>query len=161
MLAAAQGHQAAVFILGDENDLDAPMVLVLKMPEGFVAPRHSHGCHRLELVIEGEHIRNDGTVLGAGDIATSGPNENYGPFLVGKGGSYSIEIFAKQSQSTPVNVEKNEMTAVLAKLVEDLNSGAISPEELATHRVLKQYGESATANTWDTVKKEWDDEIVA
>lgn len=85
MLAAAQGHQAAVFILGDENDLDAPMVPVLKMPEGFVAPRHSHGCHRLELVIEGEHIRNDGTVLGAGDIATSGPNENYGPFLVGKG----------------------------------------------------------------------------
>lgn len=77
----------------DAGDPDAPAVLVLTMPPGYVMFRHAHRCHRVEVVVRGS-MESDGRTLGPGDVMTAGPGEWYGPHVVGPQGCTTVEIFA-------------------------------------------------------------------
>jgi hypothetical protein len=75
------------------NDMDAPLAAVFYMPPHFVLPRHAHACHRVEVVVEGSVLTNEGS-LQPGDVSVSGPGEFYGPHTAGPEGSVTVEIFS-------------------------------------------------------------------
>jgi len=82
-------------VLGDPHDTEAPAVVVWKAPSGYVLARHSHGCHRFEVIIQGSITDEHGQVLGVGGIMTADPNEMYGPIVAGPEGYTSVEVFSR------------------------------------------------------------------
>ena len=82
-------------VLGDPHDAEAPAVVVWKAPAGYVLARHSHGCHRFEVVIQGSITDEHGQVLGVGGIMTAEPDELYGPIVAGPEGYTSVEVFSR------------------------------------------------------------------
>ncbi|MBB5708137.1 hypothetical protein [Sphingopyxis panaciterrulae] len=147
-LAEIRDMKAAMFVLGEPDDLDAPLALFVRMPEGYVSQRHSHDCYRMELMIEGTHTRADGTVLKPGDISTNKPGEEYGPFVVGKGGSYSLELFSRGAAMVHTNAEKSEAAAAVAKLVEAVNDGTMTADEFRSSPELARWGKEELARDW-------------
>src|ERR1700755_1907534 len=78
VFAEAVDHKVASFVLGDDpDDPEAPLALLMNLPPRWVLARHSHECHRFEVIIRGEMIV-EGAVLGPGDVSTSRPGEAYG-----------------------------------------------------------------------------------
>jgi hypothetical protein len=77
---------------GESGDDNAAMVNVLRLPPGGVLPRHSHACHRFEMVVFGELHVPDGTVLRPGDVMISKPGEAYGPHAAGPEGVVTVEV---------------------------------------------------------------------
>ena len=68
-----EGMAYRMFALGDPNDPETPAVTIFKAPPGYVLPRHSHDCHRFEVVLDGSLTDEHGDVLTAGSIATAVP----------------------------------------------------------------------------------------
>jgi hypothetical protein len=87
------GLQIRHFVLGDPLDSVPPTAAVLKMPAGYVLPRHAHPCERLEVIVAGSLAVGD-DVLVAGDVMSSAAGEMYGPHTAGPDGCTSVEIFS-------------------------------------------------------------------
>ena len=88
----ALGGGLASYFLGPE-DPASPAIVALGMAPGFALSRHSHSCHRFEIVMEGSFDAGRGNVVSAGDAMISAPFISYGPHVAGPGGSRSLEIF--------------------------------------------------------------------
>lgn len=84
-----------LFALGDPDDADTPAAVVFRAPAGYELPRHSHDCHRFEVVIEGSLTNEHGERLTAGSIMTAAPDQMYGPLTAGPDGYTSVEIFSR------------------------------------------------------------------
>ncbi len=91
--AEAFGGNFATFSLGEENDPRSATISLLRLPPNFVLLRHSHPCHRVEVIIKGS-LRVGERVLGPGDVAVSSPDEAYGPHIAGPQGCTSVECFS-------------------------------------------------------------------
>src|SRR3974390_1847428 len=76
----------------DQASSDAPAVVVLDMPPGYVLFRHAHVCHRFEIVVKGSLRAGDRTLV-PGDVMTAAPGEGYGPHVAGPGGVTPAEVF--------------------------------------------------------------------
>jgi hypothetical protein len=76
----------------DDQQSDAPAVVMLEMPPGYVLFRHAHICHRFEVVVKGS-LLVDGRVLRPGDVMTARPGEMYGPHTAGPEGCTTAEVF--------------------------------------------------------------------
>jgi anti-sigma factor ChrR (cupin superfamily) len=90
-----EGMAYRLFALGDPNDPETPAVTIFRAPPGYVLPRHSHDCHRFEVVLEGSLTDEHGDVLTAGSIATAIPGQMYGPSVAGPEGWISAEFFSR------------------------------------------------------------------
>ena len=89
----------------DPEDPEAPLAMFLRLPPGFVLGRHGHECYRVEVVITGSMILEDGQVLGPGDISVTSPNVFYGPHTAGPEGCLSVEIFSQSGTSVGIYEE--------------------------------------------------------
>ncbi len=88
-------NEIAVFVLGGEDeDYSAPAAATLEMPPNYELFRHAHPCYRFEVVVKGELIATDGTILTAGDVMTAAPGEAYGPHRAGPEGCTTVEFFS-------------------------------------------------------------------
>jgi len=90
-----EGMAYRLFALGDPDDPETPAVVVFRAPPGYELPRHSHDCHRFEVVIDGSLTDEHGDALTAGSIATAEPNQMYGPSVAGPDGYVSAEFFGR------------------------------------------------------------------
>jgi hypothetical protein len=81
------------FVLGDRESPATPVAAVLRMPPGYVLPRHAHSVVRFEVVVEGS-LEVDGRVLRPGDVMVSEANEFYGPHTAGPDGCTTVEVFS-------------------------------------------------------------------
>lgn len=88
------GIRSSYFPLGDPNDDNTPMAVVLEMEPGYVITPHAHQCERFEVVVRGT-LTTEGRVYRPGDVLTAKANEFYGPKTAGKDGCTTIEVFAK------------------------------------------------------------------
>jgi len=77
----------------DQGSGDAPAVVVLDMPPGYVLFRHAHLCHRFEIVVKGSLRAGDRTLV-PGDVMTAAPGEWYGPHVAGPEGCTTAEVFS-------------------------------------------------------------------
>ncbi len=84
-----------MFALGDPADLETPAVVIFRAPPGYELPRHSHDCHRLEVLLSGSLTDEHGVGLTAGAVMTADPGEMYGPSMAGSDGYVSAEIFSR------------------------------------------------------------------
>lgn len=90
----ALGMKIANFVLADGEDDQAPVASLLFLPPHHRLPRHSHDCHRVEVIVRGSlHVGDQ--VLHPGDVSVSAPHEAYGPHIAGPTGSLSVEIFTR------------------------------------------------------------------
>jgi hypothetical protein len=89
------GMACRMVALGDPHDPETPAVVIFRAPPGYVLPRHSHDCHRFEVVLEGSLTNEHGEALLSGSIMTTDPNQMYGPSVAGPEGWVSAEIFSR------------------------------------------------------------------
>ncbi len=89
------------FVLGKPGEGDPPAVTALRMTPGYVLPRHTHDCYRMEIVVQGA-LEVEGRTLKPGDIMISEPRVFYGPHTAGPDGCITMEIFSNYhgAQST-------------------------------------------------------------
>jgi anti-sigma factor ChrR (cupin superfamily) len=90
---AGMGYR--MFVLGDPFDPETPAVTLFRAPPGYVLPRHSHDCHRFEMILEGSVTDEHGNLLTAGSVMTAEPGEMYGPSVAGAQGYVSAEFFSR------------------------------------------------------------------
>jgi anti-sigma factor ChrR (cupin superfamily) len=88
------GFSASVFQLGEVAADNPPAVLMLYIPPGGVLFRHRHDCFRLEVIVQGSLMVEDGRWLGPGDVRLSKPGEFYGPHTAGPTGVLAAEVFS-------------------------------------------------------------------
>jgi len=86
------GVRVSYFPLGDADDDNTPVAVVVEMKPGFVIMRHAHPCARFETIVRGSLEAGD-TVLQVGDVMVSAAGELYGPKTAGKDGCTTIEVF--------------------------------------------------------------------
>jgi hypothetical protein len=87
------GLQIRHFVMGDPDEAKTPTAAVLKMPGGYVLPRHAHPCERLEVIVAGSLQVGD-EVLVPGDVMATPAGEMYGPHIAGPDGCTTVEIFS-------------------------------------------------------------------
>jgi anti-sigma factor ChrR (cupin superfamily) len=86
----------------DTEDAESPLVMLLQLEPGFVLRRHAHDCHRVEIVVSGSLVLEDGQVLGPGDVSVTSPRVFYGPHTAGPEGCLSVEIFSASGRSVGI-----------------------------------------------------------
>jgi anti-sigma factor ChrR (cupin superfamily) len=84
-----------MFALGDPFDPETPAVVLFKSPPGYVLDRHSHECHRFEVILEGSVTDEHGNLIEAGGVMTAEPDQMYGPSVAGSDGYISAEFFSR------------------------------------------------------------------
>jgi hypothetical protein len=99
--ARAMKQDLAIHLFGDPDETGPTTIEFLRMPAGYVLPRHSHRTHRFEIVISGSVSIADQT-LRSGDAFVTAPGEEYGPLTTGPEGCLSVELF-----SSPAGVDAN------------------------------------------------------
>ncbi len=87
------GLQIRHFVMGDPDNPTTSTAAVLKMPPGYVLPRHAHPCERLEVVVAGS-LQVGEDVLVPGDVMATPAGEMYGPHTAGPDGCTTVEIFS-------------------------------------------------------------------
>jgi len=107
----SMGVKTSYFPLGDPNDDNTPMAVVLQMEPGYVITNHAHACERVEVIMRGT-LTAEGRVYKAGDVLTAKANEFYGPKVAGKDGCTTLEVFAKTTGSI-WRIVKNESGEVV------------------------------------------------
>ena len=80
------------FPLGDPEDPETPVAVVLQMGPGFVISHHGHDSERFEMVVQGSIDVGD-KVLRPGDVMTAHARELYGPKVCGPEGCTTVEFF--------------------------------------------------------------------
>ena len=94
----AVGMQIGALVMSDDdNDEDAPGVIMLALPPGGKIGRHAHDCHRVEVVVSGTLDVGGGRVLEPGDVMVTRPGQFYGPHYAGPEGSLTVEIFSRSA----------------------------------------------------------------
>jgi hypothetical protein len=83
----------AYFVMGDPAK-NAPVAVALEIAPNASIPRHTHSCHRFEIVVRGELRTEEGATLRPGDVMISEPGVMYGPNVAGPEGCTTYEIFA-------------------------------------------------------------------
>ena len=82
-----------IYVLDDDPEApEAPAVVMLDMPPGYVLFRHAHICHRFEVVVKGSLRAGDRTLV-PGDVMVANPGEFYGPHVAGPEGCTTAEVF--------------------------------------------------------------------
>lgn len=148
VFAEAVDHKVASFVLGDDDDLEAPLALFMNLPPGWVLSRHGHDCHRFEVVIEGSMII-DGATLYPGDVSTSGRGEEYGPHMAGPEGVLTLEVFSRQAGMLPVRREGRHGDEAMEQLISKLRAGLVSPEAAAADPAIGAWVKAALAEQAD------------
>lgn len=143
VFAEAVDHHVASFVLGSDDDVEAPLALFMGLPAGWVLARHSHKCHRFEVIIRGEMILENGVVLKPGDVGTSEPGEAYGPHMAGPDGVLTLEIFSRQAGLMADNVDPRPANDEMKALIDGIRSGAISPEDAAKDPTISAWAREA------------------
>jgi hypothetical protein len=95
------GQEWARFVLGGQEDANAPQIWFIKLPPNYVVGRHYHNVHRIDVVLQGSYTL-DGVERKAGDITVFPAGKTYGPIVHGPEGSVQMEIFADGSKLQPV-----------------------------------------------------------
>jgi hypothetical protein len=92
-----EGDASAMFFLtdGEQEAWDAPAVVILEMPPGYVLLRHAHPAPRVEVIVKGGLTTEDGIVLGPGDVMVARAGELYGPKVIGPDGCTTAEVFGR------------------------------------------------------------------
>jgi hypothetical protein len=145
VFAEAVDHQIASFTLGaDPDDPEAPLAMLMKLPPGWVLERHSHDCHRFEVVIEGEMVV-EGAVLRPGDVSTSAPGQEYGHHMAGPQGCLTLEIFSRKAGMQADRDEPTPVAAELNAMIAALSARTLAPANAATSPVIKAWAEEANA----------------
>lgn len=92
------GTPLTFFVAGDPESPDSPGFAVFSLKPGEVLPRHSHDCHRFEVVIAGSMTAigpgEGDRQLNVGDVMTAEPNQMYGPHVAGPDGFTVVEYFS-------------------------------------------------------------------
>ena len=112
------GVKGSIFALGDANDDNTPVAVVLKMEPGYVLTRHAHPCYRFEVIARGTLHSEDGSIHRPGDVMTAEPNEFYGPKVAGEEGCTTIEIFAKATGTYLRMTEDEKGNTVVMNLLD-------------------------------------------
>ena len=86
------GIRASYFPVGDPDNDNTPVAVVVEMQPGFVIMRHAHPCDRFEVIVRGT-LEADDRTLHVGDVMVSAAGELYGPKTAGKDGCTTIEVF--------------------------------------------------------------------
>jgi anti-sigma factor ChrR (cupin superfamily) len=92
-----EGGGVAYFLMGETKD-DPPTVVALRMAPNWILPRHSHDCHRFEVIVQGTLDVGE-RILKVGDVMISEPNIAYGPHVAGPEGCTTFEIFSNHRAS--------------------------------------------------------------
>jgi anti-sigma factor ChrR (cupin superfamily) len=100
----AEGLMSSVYALGADSDASTPMAAVLKMPPGYVLPRHAHPCDRFEVIVQGS-LAVGNQILTAGDVMTAESGKFYGPHTAGEEGCITVEVFSSRRGSHVLLVE--------------------------------------------------------
>lgn len=103
--ARAGGMEIATIPLGDPSDPDVGGVSILRLPPAGVLPRHSHACHRVEVVLAGSMDVGGGRVVTPGTVMISLPGEAYGPHVAGPDGVTTIEVFGDIYSETTFDLD--------------------------------------------------------
>ncbi|MFN0027179.1 MAG: cupin domain-containing protein [Acidimicrobiales bacterium] len=92
------GTPLSFFAAGDPENPETPGFAVFSMKPGEVLPRHSHDCHRFEVIIAGSMTAvgpgEGDRYLEVGDVMTAEPNQMYGPHVAGPEGFTVVEYFS-------------------------------------------------------------------
>lgn len=95
------GGNLAYFPMGEVKD-NPPTVACLKIAPGGIIGRHTHNCHRFEVIVRGTLDVGD-RILKPGDVMVSEPHVFYGPHVAGPDGCTTFEIFSNHTGShTPI-----------------------------------------------------------
>jgi hypothetical protein len=93
------GMPLSLFAMGDPEDPETPGFAVFSMKPGEVLPRHSHDCHRFEVIMAGSMTAigpDEGNrELRVGDVMVAEPNQMYGPHVAGPEGFTVAEYFSR------------------------------------------------------------------
>jgi hypothetical protein len=96
---AKVGMPLSFFVAGDPEDPDTPGFAVFSLRAGEVLPRHSHDCHRFEVITQGSMTAigpgEGNRELRVGDVMIAEPNEMYGPHVAGPEGFTVVEYFSR------------------------------------------------------------------
>jgi hypothetical protein len=145
-LGALVGIGIRHFVMADNDDLPAdlasgpPVAGMMHLPPGAYIPRHSHGSHRFEVVVQGSY-EVDGRVVGPGDVMVSRAGEMYGPMQVGPDGVLTVEVF---SSPAGVGAETPEEDLSTKSLLTRLRSGTMTPEE--REAAMEEYADRIRAH---------------
>jgi quercetin dioxygenase-like cupin family protein len=93
------GTPLSLFVMGDPDDPETPGFAVFSLKAGEVLPRHSHDCHRFEVITQGSMTAigpDEGNrELRVGDVMSAEPNQMYGPHVAGPEGFTVVEYFSR------------------------------------------------------------------
>ncbi len=109
------GIKASYFALGDANDDQTPVAVIVEMKPGFVIMRHAHPCDRFEVIVRGT-LESEDRVLRPGDVMVSKAGELYGPKTAGKDGCTTIEVFSNAAGVTKRIEERPDGSLVTTDL---------------------------------------------
>jgi hypothetical protein len=126
------GLRLKLFVMGDEDDDDAPAALVIEMPPGGVIGHHAHDCERLEIIVRGSLQLPDGTMLGPGDVMVAKPWEFYGPHIAGPDGCVTFEVFSRASEAHAAHFRRPDGSTVRIErlLREGIPADAVGMEDV-------------------------------
>ena len=109
---ATVGMPLTFFVAGDPENHDTPGFAVFSMKPGEVLPRHSHDCHRFEVIIQGSMTAigpgEGDRRLETGDIMTAEPNQMYGPHVAGPEGFTVVEYFSSMRAVYEVTFDSDD-----------------------------------------------------
>lgn len=118
--------RSAMLDIGDEDDPDRPIVIVVEYPANRVVPPHHHETDYLSVIVQGE-MKVTGRAHDVGSMRFTGAGTVYGPLEIGPAGCTVIDIFINRSGCIPVfpareGVSPEEHEARRAKLRERMDS---------------------------------------
>ena len=85
----------SMYCMGDPDNPDSPLAVMVKYPPNYDFPRHSHPSGRMEVIVKGSILAGD-RELGPGSVMTAEKNQMYGPHLVGPEGALTVEIMSAE-----------------------------------------------------------------
>lgn len=86
------GARTSRFVVGDEDDPEAPVVFRVSFPPGCEVAAHTHDCDYCEIILEGSQ-QVTRRWHHAGDIRIAKAGTAYGPLIAGPEGCTVLVIF--------------------------------------------------------------------
>ena len=86
------GIRKAIFTVGDEGDLSAPMVVKVVFPPNTTVSAHTHESDYAEIVLEGSQVVGRRHYV-AGDVRIVRGGTVYGPLAAGPDGATVLIVF--------------------------------------------------------------------
>ena len=89
------------FVLGGDEDPDAPRMYYARIEADQSGPRHAHAGWTINVVLQG-NCRMGDIDLNPGQVLTCAPNIQYGPLMPGPEGVTILEIFDSALARRPI-----------------------------------------------------------